>query len=411
MSDNEIDLFSILSDQEVDAIMPMGFGAAIDGSKTARREQVIRSLRSKSVGNHVGQTCFMMLVSMGLIKDGYKSKVTPLTFRGVMLLAEVDSGKSFRYDGPLLGDDEIKAIVPNIFGVSREYNKETIDTLRQKLMEGLKRVFAGQAVDSPLFHSLSECGLVNARGMRHLTGRGKCVLGNFLGESLSDVERDNTPVTLKYNVHEDNDCWRCQDCGAEWSFAAGDSDVPEECTYCSPDQEDSGEEGIVTLVFNQSGRCLGRTRTNENLITLQYTINKAVSMGAVMGDAVDVWMLKSGEEDTPLLWTRLDKTLIATSERLLRTGDVLHYIPKGTRYHVTTTVLHPDYGNLIGYREEGQDVLYFRAANGFSDKFERCEEKSRFLQEPNPKTPAKIKMPGWSEWQKAVFNERSNMFA
>lgn len=41
--------------------------------------------------------------------------------------------------------------------------------------------------------------------------------------------------TVQTNVIEEEDCWRCRDCGAEWSFVMGDNEVPEICPYCKDD--------------------------------------------------------------------------------------------------------------------------------------------------------------------------------
>lgn len=43
------------------------------------------------------------------------------------------------------------------------------------------------------------------------------------------------PDVKKPNVIEDADCWRCKDCGAEWSFLMSDNEVPEICPYCLPE--------------------------------------------------------------------------------------------------------------------------------------------------------------------------------
>ncbi len=37
------------------------------------------------------------------------------------------------------------------------------------------------------------------------------------------------------NVVETSECWKCVDCGSEWSFAMGDDEVPEICPHCEND--------------------------------------------------------------------------------------------------------------------------------------------------------------------------------
>ena len=43
--------------------------------------------------------------------------------------------------------------------------------------------------------------------------------------------------TVQTNVIEEKDCWRCKDCGHEWSFLMGDNEVPEICPYCKDDEK------------------------------------------------------------------------------------------------------------------------------------------------------------------------------
>lgn len=45
--------------------------------------------------------------------------------------------------------------------------------------------------------------------------------------------------TTSPNVEEASDAFRCQDCGAEWSLATPDSDVPEVCPYCLDESNDA----------------------------------------------------------------------------------------------------------------------------------------------------------------------------
>ncbi|HCV01132.1 hypothetical protein WE348_21680 (plasmid) [Alteromonas macleodii] len=53
----------------------------------------------------------------------------------------------------------------------------------------------------------------------------------------SGIKRFHFPLYELYhrkalqNVKEESDCFRCSDCGYEWSMAAGDNEVPVRCTH------------------------------------------------------------------------------------------------------------------------------------------------------------------------------------
>ena len=40
---------------------------------------------------------------------------------------------------------------------------------------------------------------------------------------------------LETNVYEDDDCFRCKDCGAEWSVCMSEDQIPEVCDHCCED--------------------------------------------------------------------------------------------------------------------------------------------------------------------------------
>lgn len=54
-------------------------------------------------------------------------------------------------------------------------------------------------------------------------------------ELCDELVDESKKMKQKNNVVESSDCWKCLDCGAEWSFAMGDNEVPEICHYCEND--------------------------------------------------------------------------------------------------------------------------------------------------------------------------------
>ena len=64
----------------------------------------------------------------------------------------------------------------------------------------------------------------------------ECVFDTYAALT-SGIKRFHFPLYELYhrkalqNVKEESDCFRCSDCGYEWSMAAGDNEVPVRCTH------------------------------------------------------------------------------------------------------------------------------------------------------------------------------------
>ena len=99
---------------------------------------------------------------------------------------------------------------------------------------------------------------------------------------MSDI---NPAAEKVSNVIEGNECWFCKDCGAEWSFAMGDNEVPEICPYCIEDNERSINANAsirnVIVIFTQGNEHIHSWETTYDNLSLDTMLESAGCNGLI----------------------------------------------------------------------------------------------------------------------------------
>lgn len=122
---------------------------------------------------------------------------------------------------------EVEEVKERILDIISEH--KTGSRNRFYMEKSLQFLFTTQ--DDYVFESTENCDLVTPSSDPELFNQ---ICEEMLEASMKITKKEHLEEKAqKINVFEDSDCWRCHDCGCEWSIMMSEDLVPDVCPYCA----------------------------------------------------------------------------------------------------------------------------------------------------------------------------------